>query len=53
MKNNKKPEDGNQIRIGAATYVVERVFAGKKTTQELLVERMVTAKQLVEKEQSK
>lgn len=53
MKNNSEPEDRKQVQIGGATYAVERVFAGKKTAQELLVERMVAAKQLSEKEQSK
>lgn len=53
MKNNSKPAETKQIRIGGATYMVERVFTGKKTARELLVERMVAAKQLSEKEETK
>ena len=34
----------NEIKIGEATYVVERSFSGKKTLKELLVERIVSEK---------
>lgn len=34
----------NEIKIGEATYVVDRQFSGKKTLKELLVEHIVSAK---------
>ena len=34
----------NEIKIGEATYTVERQFSGKKTLKELLVEHIVSAK---------
>ena len=34
----------NEIKIGEATYVVERSFSGKKPLKELLVERIVSEK---------
>ena len=34
----------NEIKIGEATYTVERRFSGKKTLKELLVEHIVSAK---------
>ena len=32
----------NEIKIGEATYTVERQFSGKKTLKELLVEHIVS-----------
>ena len=34
----------NEIKIGEATYTVERQFSGKKTLKELLVEHIISAK---------
>ena len=34
----------NEVKIGEATYVVERKFSGKKSLKELLVEHIVSEK---------
>ena len=39
-------ENKNEQQIGAATYVVERVFTGTKTIQEVVTEEIIfTGKQ--------
>ena len=38
--------DKNEQKIGAATYVIERVFSGTKTIQEVVTEEIIcTGKQ--------
>lgn len=41
-------DNKNEQQIGAATYVVERVFTGTKTIQEVVTEEIIfTGKQTV------
>ena len=34
-------DDKNEQQIGAATYVIERVFTGTKTIQEVVTEEII------------
>lgn len=53
MKENNKTEASTEreIQIGGGTYIIERVFTGTKTADELIVERILSEKQRLSKEQ--
>lgn len=53
MTENKTTEQitGREIQIGGGTYMIERVFSGTKTVDELIIERILSEKQRLSKEQ--
>lgn len=46
-----KQSTGREIQIGGGTYTIERIFSGKKTVNELIIEQILSENERRSKEQ--